>query len=151
MKQSILVLVFIALLCLLSAQNSVFNPNPNSLTGSISSSLLNPYKLKMSHSMGFSAGTSSMGKGFYESRYTNHLQYEFSSKLNLNLDLNLINYGTALSGKGFSFDSNNDNKTKIIPEFSLKYNPSDNISIRLEYKNLRNDNPWFRHTADWLE
>jgi len=151
MKKLFLILIIIAGLYSLSAQNSVFNTNTNNFTGSVNSSLFNPYKLKMSHSMGFSAGTSSNGLGFYESRYTNHLQYEFNPKLNLALDLNFVNFGSTTSGKGFSFESNDDNKTKILPEFSLNYNPTKSISIQLQYRNLRNYNPWFHNTPDWME
>ncbi|MFO7660211.1 MAG: hypothetical protein R6V77_04800 [Candidatus Cloacimonadaceae bacterium] len=151
MKKALLILTLVAGLYLLSAQNSVFTPESNSLTGSVSSSLLNPYKLKMSHSMGFTAGTSSRGIGFYESRYTNHLKYEFSPKFNMELDLNFVNYGTAMTGKGFSIESNDDNKTKIIPEFSLNFNPSKSVSIQLEYRHLGRQNPYYRTPFDWME
>ncbi|MBM4398851.1 MAG: hypothetical protein FJ041_00770 [Candidatus Cloacimonetes bacterium] len=149
MKKVMLILTLIAALYLLSAQNSVFN-NMFSENSS-SSSLLNPYKLKMSHSMSFSAGTSSNGLGFYESRYTNHLKYEFSPKLDLAVDLNFVNFGTATSSGGFSFEGNDDNKTKVLPDFSLNYKPSDKISIKVEYKNYRDFNPWFGRTSNWME
>lgn len=151
MKKALIILTLIAALYLLSAQNSVFTPESNSITGSVSSSLLNPYKLKMSHSMGFTAGTSSRGIGFYESRYTNHLKYEFSPKFNMELDLNFVNYGTAMTGKGFVIESNDDNKTKIIPEFSLNFNPSKSVSIQLEYRHLGGYNPYYRSPFNWME
>jgi hypothetical protein len=151
MKKLFILLTLIAGLYLLSAQNSVFNTDTNSLTGSVSSSLLNPYKLKMSHSMGFTAGTASNGLGFYESRYTNHLQYEFSPKLNLALDLNFVNYGSTTMSKGFSFEGNDDNKTKILPEFSLNYKPTESISIQLEYRNMGSRYPWLGRSSNWWE
>ncbi len=150
MKKLFIILTLIAGLYLLSAQNSVFSPssfNENSVSGS----LFNPYKLKMSHSMGFSAGTSSNGLGFYQSRYTNHLAYEFNPKLNLAVDLNFVNFGSTTSGKGFSFESNGDNKTKILPAFSLSYKPTDSISLRLEYRDLRSYNPYTGHSYNWWE
>lgn len=151
MKKLFLLLALTAGLYLLSAQNSVFNTDSDNLTGSVSSSLFNPYKLKMSHSMGFAAGTSSRGIGFYESRYTNHLKYEFSPKFNMELDLNFVNFGSATTGKGFSFDSNDDNRTKIIPEFSLNFNPSKSVSIQLEYRHLGRHNPYYRTPFDGME
>lgn len=151
MKKLLILMTLIAGLSLLSAQNSVFNTDTNSLTGSVSSSLLNPYKLKMSHSMGFTAGTASNGLGFYESRYTNHLQYDFSSKLNLALDLNFVNYGSTTMSKGFSLEGNDDNKTRILPEFSLSYKPTNSISIQLQYRNMDNRYPWLKRTSDWWE
>jgi hypothetical protein len=144
MKKLLVVLVLLICLQLLFSQEGIFTRPSNSL--------LNPYKLKMSHSMGFLAGTSSNGFGFYESRYTNHIKYEFSPKLAMNLDLNFVNFGTASTGKNFSIESNDDNKTKILPEFSLTYKPTNSITINLEYKNYRNYyNPWMGHTPNWLE
>lgn len=137
-------------LSLLLAQDNVFSPSVFN-QGYISSSLLNPYKLKVSHSMGFSAGTSSSGLGYYESCYTNHIKYAFNPKLNLELDLNFVNFGSTTSGKGISFESNDDNKTKVLPEFSLSYRPSDKVIINLEYKNYRNHNPWLGRNSDWME
>lgn len=150
MKKYLMLIALSLVLITLNAQASVFESNPFRMDNPVGH-LFNPYKLKMSHSMGFSAGTSSNGLGFYESRYTNHLFYEFNPKLNLALDLNLVNYGSVSSGQGFSFDSNDDNKTKIIPEFSLNYKPSDAVSIRLEYRNLRGYNPWLPNRLDWME
>ena len=148
MKKLFLILTLIAGMYLLSAQNSVFNTNAFN-DSNLLGSLLNPYKLKMSQSMGFAAGTSSNGLGFYESRFTNHFSYEFSPKLNMELDLSLVNFGSASTGKGINFDTNDDNKTKIIPEFSLKYKPSKTVTIQLEYKNLNNYYPWLNRTSDW--
>ncbi len=94
-------------------------------------SLFGSNKLSMSHSLGFEAGTSSNGYGYYLSRYTNHIGYKFSSKLDLDIDLNLVNFGSADIGKGISFNS--DNKSRIIPEFSLRYKPSDSVSLELGF------------------
>lgn len=146
-----LILILIAGLYLLSAQNSVFNTSQFN-AANISGSLFNPYKMKMSHSMGFSAGTSSNGLGFYESRYTNHLAYEFNPKLNMAIDLNFVNFGSTSNSNSFSISSNDDNKSKILPGFTLNYKPTDSISLRVEY-NTRPANyyPWMGHSTDWLE
>ncbi len=151
MKKLILILILIAGLYLLSAQNSVFNSSQFN-AGNLSSSLFNPYKLKMTHSMGFTAGTASNGLGFYESRYTNHIAYEFSSKLNMAVDLNFINFGSTTNNKSFSISSNDDNKSRIIPGFSLNYKPTDAISLRIEYNTQnRYNNPWFSRSSNWME
>lgn len=151
MKKLFLILILIAGLYLLSAQNSVFNSSQFN-AGNISSSLFNPYKMKMSHSMGFSAGTSSSGLGFYESRYTNHISYQFNPKLDLAIDLNFVNYGSTTNSKSFSISSNDDNKSRIIPGFSLNYRPSDAISLRIEYNARQNSSyPWLSRSSGWME
>jgi hypothetical protein len=80
--------------------------------------------------MGFQAGTSSIGEGYYLSRYTNHIQYKFNPKLELDLDLNFVNYGSVDTSSKFSM--NDDNSNKLIPEFSLRYKPSDSILIQVQ-------------------
>ncbi len=98
--------------------------------------LLNMSNMKMNHSMSFSSGFSSQGDGFYQSRYTNHLFYKFSPKLELNVDLSLVNYGTANIDNSFSISGNKDNSTAVIPEFSLNYRPTENTTIRIEYRSM---------------
>jgi hypothetical protein len=151
MKKLLLILILLISLQLLLSQENIFT-RP-SFNGDLSSnSLLNPYKLKMTHSVGFMAGTSSNGLGFYESRYTNLINYEFNPKLSLALDLNFVNFGSITSSKNFSIESNEDNKTKIQPEFSLTYKPTDSISINIGYRNYNNYyNPWMGHSPDWME
>jgi len=107
-------------------------------------SLLNPDRLSMSHSLGFYAGASSSGQGFYLSRYTNQLKYTFNPKLDLELDLNFVNYGSA----GSSFKLNDDNRSHILPEFKLNYRPSDNVQLQIEF---RQANPWLDSGTPWYE
>ncbi|HQB98081.1 MAG TPA: hypothetical protein PKZ46_04035, partial [Candidatus Cloacimonadota bacterium] len=99
--------------------------------------------LKMSHSMGFEAGTSSMGSGYYLSRYTNHMKYQFNPKLELDVDLNFVNFGSLNTNTGFAL--NDDNNSKILPEFSLRYKPSDSMSfeIRMSQGLLTQQRPWY--------
>ncbi len=151
MIKQLMILVFLTSLCILTAQTQFYPADNGNLTGSVTSSLFNPYKLKMSHSMGFAAGTSSQGLGYYESRYTNHLSYEFSPKLDLALDLNFVNYGSASFNKSFDIETNDDNKTKILPEFNLRYKPSDSVLIQFGYRTMGRSYPWYGHPLDWLE
>lgn len=130
MKKLILATLLVVLAAYpLLAQIDFPKPNLNPFKGS---SLLMPNKLSMSHSMGFEAGTASGGNGYYLSRYTNHISYKFNPKLALDLDLNFVNFGSASTKSGISF--NQDNKSKILPEFSLSYKPSDSVSFELHYK-----------------
>lgn len=121
------------LICLflvpLMAQIDLPRPNLNPFESG-SGSLLSMNKLSVSHSMGFEAGTSSIGDGYYLSRYTNHLKYQFNPKLELNLDLNFVNYGSMNTSQ--KLELNSDNSSKVIPEFSLKYKPSDSIVIQVQ-------------------
>ncbi len=144
--KAIPILILSLLLALpLAAQINMPKPdlNPYALSGA---SLLDMNRISMRHSMGFSAGVSSQGQGYYLSRYTNHLKYEFNPKLDLELDLNVVNFGSASTGSKFSLNS--DNSTRIIPEFKLSYRPSENLHFQIE---LRQGNPWFYDQRPWDE
>lgn len=136
----ILVLMTVAILPLM-AQYDI--PRPDFNPFSMSSSMLN--KLSMSHSMGFEAGSSSGGNGYYLSRYTNHLKYALSPKLDLDLDLNFVNFGSMNTSKSFSL--NEDNDSKILPEFSLRYRPSDSMTFELKMSQgmMRPTRPWYEY------
>ena len=99
-------------------------------------SLLNPANMRMRHTMSFMTSVSSQGDGYYQSVYTNHLFYSFHPKLDLNVDLNFVNYGTVDWDNSFSISSNNDNTSRVVPEFSLNYRPTDNTSIRIEFRSM---------------
>lgn len=124
MKKLLLITALSLMLLPLLAQISM--PRPDFNPYSLKSSLPN---LNMSHSMGFQAGTSSSGSGYYLSRYTNHLSYKLSPKMDLDVDLNFVNFGSMNTGSSFSL--NDDNDTKLLPEFSLRYQPKENMSFEL--------------------
>ena len=124
MKKLLLITALSLMLLPLLAQINM--PRPDFNPYSLKSSLPN---LNMSHSMGFQAGTSSSGSGYYLSRYTNHLSYKLSPKMDLDVDLNFVNFGSMNTGSSFS--SNDDNDTKLLPEFSLRYQPKENMSFEL--------------------
>lgn len=105
-------------------------PRPNFSPYVSGNSLLSLNNLSMRHSMGFEAGSSSLGDGYYLSRYTNHLKYTFNPKLELNLDLNFINFGSLNTASKLEFNA--DNSSKVIPEFSLRYKPSDSVLIQFQ-------------------
>jgi hypothetical protein len=124
MKKILLIIALSLLLLPLLAQINM--PRPDFNPYSLKSSLPN---LSMSHSMGFQAGTSSSGSGYYLSRYTNHLSYKLSPKMDLDVDLNFVNFGSVNTGSSISF--NDDNDTKVLPEFSLRYQPKENMSFEI--------------------
>ncbi|MCD6176243.1 MAG: hypothetical protein J7K29_00225 [Candidatus Cloacimonetes bacterium] len=97
-------------------------------------SIINMNNLTINHSMSFSSSISSNHQSAYESVYTNYLNYKFNSKLNLTIDLNFINYGSATYQSGIEFDSNHDNTSKVLPNFQLNYNPSENMSFTIEFR-----------------
>lgn len=137
---TILVLMTIAILPLM-AQYDIPRPDFNPF------SMHNPAlaNLSMSHSMGFEAGSSSRGDGYYLSRYTNHLNYAFSPKLELDLDLNFVNFGSMNTSQSFSL--NEDNDSKVLPEFSLRYRPSDSMTFELKMSQgmMRPMRPWYEN------
>lgn len=129
MKRAVSCLALILLMLPLAAQIDFPRPNLNPFRGS-QNSLMNIDKMAMSHSMGFEAGTSSGGDGYYLSRYTNHIKYKFNPKLELDLDLNFVNFGSMNTRNKLSF--NEDNANKLIPEFALRYRPTDSIKIEIQ-------------------
>lgn len=98
--------------------------------------ILNPQNMRMNHTMSFMTGVSSGGAGFYRSVYTNHLFFDLHPKVNLNVDLNFVNYGTNQWNDSFSVKANDDNTSRFLPEFSLQYQPSSNTSIRIEFRSM---------------
>jgi hypothetical protein len=146
MKKITLLLIIIFTITLL-AQTGIEKYNPSfkipSLAGN--SSLLNPNKLEMNHSVFFLGGASSNQQSFYESTYTNHLQYSFNPKLKLNVDLNFVNYGTASFDNNWNIEGNNDNSTKVLPNFSLDYRPTENSRIIIQFNQYHRN----RYFGDW--
>ncbi len=129
MRKLLVCITLILILLPLAAQIDMPRPNLNPFRGS-GSALLPIDRMQMSHSMGFEAGTSSVGDGYYLSRYTNHIKYKFNPKLELDLDLNFVNFGSMNTSSKFSV--NDDNTNKLIPEFSLRYKPTDSILIQVQ-------------------
>jgi hypothetical protein len=109
-----------------------------------SASLFSLDRLTMDHSLGFSAGTSSAGTGYYLSRYTNHLRYQFNPKLDLELNLNFVNYGST----GSRFSLNDDNRSRIIPEFRLSWKPSSSVQVQVQWQQ---GNPFYTDLRPWYE
>jgi len=119
------------------------------LTPSIHSpSIFNLNNITMNHTMSFSAGASSNQQSYYQSMYTNHINYQITPKLCFKLDLNFVNFGTASFSKDLQFEGNGDNESNILPEFSLTYKPLDNLSIVIEYKNYNLNRPWY-YSDNW--
>ena len=130
MKKVIMMIILITSIVILNAEiiNNAFTPEL------LMPSVINMNNLTINHSMSFSSSFSSNSQSAYESVYTNHLNYEFSPKLNLKVDLNFVNYGSAMYQGGIEFDGNNDNTSRVLPNFQLNYNPSDNVKFVIEFR-----------------
>ncbi|OPX26599.1 MAG: hypothetical protein B1H06_05445 [Candidatus Cloacimonas sp. 4484_143] len=129
MKRILLIMILILTFALNAEMiNNVFKPNL------LMPSFLDANKISVNHSISFSSGISSNKQSFYQSVYTNHLSYNFNSKLKLDLDLNFVNFGTATYKSGIEFDGNEDNATKVLPNMQLNWKPSENTSITIEFK-----------------
>jgi len=139
MKNLVLSLILCIAMLPLMAQYDIPRPdfNPFSATSPAFKNM------NVSHSVGFEAGSSSLGSGYYLSRYTNHMNFQFSPKLELDLDLNFVNFGSMNTRSDFSF--NDDNNSKILPEFSLRYRPSDSMTLEFHMSQgiMRPANPWY--------
>ncbi len=142
MKKIITIGLFVALSVALMGQLQLPKPelNPFHINNY---GLFNPNQLDISHSMGFEASSSSTGNAYYLSRYTNHIKYKFNPKLDMQLDLNFVNFGSATTSK--SIDFNDDNKSSILPAFSLSYRPNDNIRIDFRYEQAYSPDYYNRH------
>lgn len=151
MKKVIIISLFIVSFALVYADFNTpanlgyFNPNYQL------ESLLNPNKVKMSHTMSFASGVSSGGQGFYQSAYTNHMKFDLRENLKFNLDLSFVNQGTMTHNNSFNIKGNNDNQNLVVPSFSMEYQPFENTKIYFEYRQAngspfqsqrRNDFPW---------
>ncbi|MCB5228844.1 MAG: hypothetical protein LHW44_02080 [Candidatus Cloacimonetes bacterium] len=140
--KKLMILLCLLVLGSLSLMAHIDMPKPNlSLMPQRGASLFDKTRLSMSHSMGFEAGTSSMG-GYYLSRYTNHLMYQLNPKLDMKLDLSVVNFGSTSS----SFKINDDNRSRIIPSFSLDYRPTESMSIHIGY---RQASPFWGDAKPW--
>ncbi len=130
MKKVLIIIILITSMMSLNAEiiNNAFTPEL------LMPSMINMNNLTMNHSVSFSSSISSNSQSAYESVYTNHLNYKFSPKLNLKVDLNFVNFGSAMYKGGIEFDGNNDNTSKILPNFQLNYNPSENVKFIVEFK-----------------
>ncbi len=130
MKKVILIFILVASIVILNAEiiNSAFTPEL------FMPSMINMNNLTINHSISFSSSISSNNQSAYESVYTNHLNYKFSPKFNLKVDLNFVNFGSATHQSGIEFEGNNDNTSKILPNFQLNYNPSENVRFIIEFK-----------------
>jgi hypothetical protein len=133
MKRYMVLFLLVFSFVILQAQTSAFQPANLFNSSSWQGSLLNPSKLHMSNSASFST-TMFNHQSFYQSVYTNHLSYQFSPKLTMNLNLNFVNYGSASWKNKMNFQGNGDNQNKILPEFSMMYQPSKNFTIRFDYQ-----------------
>ena len=156
MKKIIIILIFMSIISLSNAQtvfdgnSSNFNPNfnPNFDLGGF----LSPDKVKMNHTMSFMSGVSSRGDGFYQSTYTNHLQFQLQQNLKLNVDLSVVNHGTMTHNNNLNFNSNNDNQNMIVPAFSLEFKPRENTTFYFEYRQQRGHQmPHYYRQNDWWD
>lgn len=88
-------------------------------------SLLDPSKLRMSHSYTFSYFSSERSSGSF-GVYTNVLEYKFSNPLTLTLSLNYLHQPLSVFHK-------DDLRLKdaILPNFQLRYRPNDSFSFTI--------------------
>ena len=144
MKKIILISLLIFTTTLVSAEITAdyFKPDYKFM-------LFNPNKLTMNHSFSFMSGFSSNNQGFYQSVYTNHLNYQFNSKLDFKLDLNFVNYGSTTFQNDFKIEGNNDNTSKVLPSFQLNYKPSENTKITFEFRQFGDYNLYNSMNKNW--
>jgi hypothetical protein len=107
-------------------------------------SLLDPGRLKMSHSYSFSYFSNGETSGSF-GVYTNVLEYKFSNPLTLTLSLNYLHQPLSVFHK-------DDVRIRdaILPNFQLKYRPNDSFSFTINVLTSPHlyypgsSNPWLR-------
>ncbi len=89
--------------------------------------------LKMSQSISFSTTYNSGTKSaYYLSNFCSSFKLPLSEKLNLALDLNFVNYGKF----GVSSPLISNENTKVLPNFSLDYAPTQNLRLHIEFNSF---------------
>ena len=140
MRSFVIISIILLLAIPLSAQviDNAFTPNL------LMPSFINQNKMSINHSVSFSGGVSSNNQSFYQSVYTNHISYQFHPKLDLKVDLNFVNFGTATYQSGIDFEGNNDNTSKVLPNFQLNWKPSESTNVTIEFKQYHNPMEYYR-------
>lgn len=89
--------------------------------------------LKTSQSFSISTFYNSQSKrSQYLTNFCNTFHYSLSHKLNLKLELNVVNYGNINTKDKYSLKGN----TKILPNFQLDYSPNQNFQFKLILRNI---------------
>lgn len=89
--------------------------------------------LKTSQSFSISTSYNSQSKrSQYLTNFCNTFHYSLSPKLNLKLELNVVNYGNFNTKDKYSLKGN----TKILPNFQLDYSPNKNFQFKLIIRNF---------------
>lgn len=125
MKKLVILISIVICLPLFAGVSSPFYKNPDF-------SLFTPFntnQLNIHHSYTFQSGVNSSGNGYYMNTYTNHIDFQLHPKLDLKLNLNFVNFGSMNISSDFDIEGNNDNNSKIIPEFELIWKPNENMKI----------------------
>ncbi len=93
-------------------------------------SFIDPSKISMNHS--FEMSYSAIGKdGLALGVYTNHLAYEFSKQLDIQIDASIVNSPYNTLGDRFTNSING----VYIDRARINYRPSENFNISLQFSN----------------
>lgn len=137
MKKYFLVVIFLVFLATpILCQN--LQPNKGAVTDLFAfPSTLSLRNLRTSQSFTFSTTyNSGSRKAHYFSNFTNRFELPLSSKLHIALDLNVVNFGEFGSSSPLVSKEN----TKVLPNFMMKYTPTENLKIYLEINTF---NPYY--------
>ncbi|MCF8262762.1 MAG: hypothetical protein K9J12_18430 [Melioribacteraceae bacterium] len=110
----------------LDIAGSILRPaSPSFLFG-----LIDPGKLSVNHSVSLSYGASG-NNGMALSVYTNTINYDFSNKLNLEVETSMVNSPYNSFGDDFTSQING----IYLSKARLNYSPSENTRITIQYNN----------------
>jgi hypothetical protein len=91
---------------------------------------IDPNKFDMNHSFEMSYSTFG-GNGMALGVYTNMLSYEFSEKLNMQINTSFVNSPYNTLGEGFTNSING----VYIDNARINYNPSEKFNVSLQFSN----------------
>ena len=136
MKKAIILIILTSLTCFaqfkgdenkpIDLHQGILSDNP---VGSLFS-FIDPSKFSMGHS--FEMSYSAMGRdGLALGVYTNHLSYEFSEVLNVQIDASIVNSPYNSFGDKFTNSLNG----VYLDRARINYNPSENFQMSIQFSN----------------
>ena len=109
-----------------SVKDGMIDDSPNFILG-----IFDPSKFSMHHTYSMSY-TSFWKEGIALGVYTNSMQYNFTDKLNVQLDASLVHSPYSSFGKNFQ----NSISGIYVDRAQLNYTPWDNVKVMLQYRQI---------------
>jgi hypothetical protein len=129
MKKILALSIFFIFICINSfSQEIMLEPQTTHTPFTFPQQFSQLHNIETSQSFSFSTlYNSSTKSSLYISNFQNRFTYSPLPNLNLELDLNAVQYGSFNSSSG---------DAKILPNFRLDYFPTDNVHLRIQLQSF---------------